>query len=370
VCLLGSAAGAAPVPSTGFTEHLISADYTYAYGLGAADLDGDGDIDLTSSDTTGHRLFWFENDGSGGFTRHVIRVFPPGWPERHVIVDLDRNGTPDVVVVDHYAWALLWYENDGTPADGPWEEHVITAANMPHAYDVDVTDIDQDGDLDVFASSYVGNAFAWFENPGDPAEEEWAKHPIALGEETRTVRAADFDGDGDADMLGGIVGEGLYWYENPGPPALEWTRHVIRRRGGPQHGEPLDLDGDGDLDVVMAAMHTKTWVGEVRWYENRGGRFRPHRIVSRYPYAFEAVAGDLDGDGDIDVVGTAWHIGALAWWENQGNDRLWRRWDLAPLFLRGNSVLVRDLNGDGRLDIVACAEIGTNELRWWRNEGP
>ncbi len=363
---------AGPPPSAVFSEHLISADYTYAYGLGAADLDDDGDVDLTSADTTGHRVYWFANDGSGGFTRHLVRDMGDGWPERHAVVDLDQNGTPDVVTVDHFNWSIVWFENDGTPSGGAWAARNVST-DMPHAYDVDVTDIDGDGDLDVFASAYVGNRFAWFENPGDPFVEEWTKHEIAVGEETRTVRAADFDGDGDADLLGGIVGEGLYWYENLGPPALEWPRHTIRKGGGPQHGEPVDLDGDGDLDVVMAAYRSNgypKWPGEIVWYENRDGRFRKHRVAGAYLGAFEAVTGDLDADGDLDVVATAWGDGNLAWWENLGNDRRWRLRELAPGFIRGNSVLVRDFDGDGRLDIVACGEIGNNTLRWWRNEGP
>jgi len=368
------AAAAKPPPSVVFSEHLISDDYTYAYGLGAADLDGDGDVDLTSADTTGHRVFWFENDGSGTFERHLVRDMGDGWPERHVVVDLDQNGTLDVVVVDHFNWSILWFENDGTPGGAPWDVHAVTAANMPHAYDVDVTDIDADGDLDVFASAYVGNELAWFENPGDPFVAEWVKHQIDVGEESRTVRAADFDGDGDADLLGGMVGDGLYWYENLGPPALQWPRHTIKRGLGPVHGEPFDIDLDGDLDVVMASYRSNgypKWPGAVTWYENRPGKpFRGHRVAAKYLGAFEAVAGDLDDDGDVDVAATAWGTGSLTWWENQGNDRRWLERELAPGFFRGNSVLLRDLDGDDRLDIVACAEIGNNTLRWWRNEGP
>ena len=57
---------------TVFTEHLLKDGYSYSYGLAAADLDGDGDIDLTSSDTRNFKLYWFENDGRGGFKEHFI----------------------------------------------------------------------------------------------------------------------------------------------------------------------------------------------------------------------------------------------------------------------------------------------------------
>jgi len=70
------------------------------------------------------------------------------------------------------------------------------------------------------------------------------------------------------------------------------------------------------------------------------------------PYAFEAIAADLDNDGQIEVVASAWD-----------------RQLLKDGWIRADQVLVADLNGDGRPDIVAAAERGSNELVWWRNEG-
>ena len=61
-----------------FEEHLIKDGYTYAYGIAAADLDGDGDLDLTSADcTSNNALYWFENDGRGGFKQHFIQKDDP-----------------------------------------------------------------------------------------------------------------------------------------------------------------------------------------------------------------------------------------------------------------------------------------------------
>src|SRR5947208_15891062 len=86
-----------------FTEHLIRDKYGYAYGIAAADLDGDGDLDLVSSDTTDDKtpkkdngtLLWFENDGKGNFTQHIIAKNEPGWFERLAIGDIDGDGRPD-----------------------------------------------------------------------------------------------------------------------------------------------------------------------------------------------------------------------------------------------------------------------------------
>ncbi len=375
-----------------FSEHLIADNYAYAYGIAAADLDDDGDLDVTSADYTPHnKLYLFENDSKGTFTRHLIQQDDPERLERHMVGDVDGDGDLDVVIVKNLRGHLLWFENNGSPTDGKlWKRHVITT-DLPGAYDVALADFNGDGHLDVAASSWVlGNQFAWFENDGPPAAGEWKKHLIEQdAPETRTMRAADFDGDGDADLLGTIrQASEVVWYENRSPAdTVTWTKHVIDGESVcPAHGNPADMDGDGDLDVVMAlgfyfrpgsedpkASQARE-DNQIVWYENddpTAGPWKKHVIGAKFDDAFEAVAADLDGDGDIDVAATSWrNPGRVAWFENRGDPRgRWTRHLLKENWRSANQVIIADLNGDGRLDIVACAERGSVELRWWRNEG-
>lgn len=367
-----------------FTEQVLGDKYGYAYGLAAGDLDGDGDLDVTSADTRRDALYWFENDGRGGFTRRFIKEGEPGWFERHALGDINGDGRLDVVVVKNLDGHLVWFENGGqSGAERTWKRHVLTT-DLKRAYDVAVADINGDGRLDVAATAWNGNHLAWFANPGRPGdgqpEREWPKEMIdpQLGE-SRTVRIADFNADGKPDVLAaGRTANLTAWYEKPSAAGASWTKHVIDAVSQqPVHGEPVDLDRDGDIDVVMAhgmlATPETPDSNQVVWYENvgRGGKgteWRKH-VVAPLPYGFEAVAGDLDGDMDLDLVATAWGgAGQAVWFENvRGDQSEWRQHVLKAPWPRANQPILADLDRDGRLDIVISAENGSNEVRWWRS---
>lgn len=385
----GTGAKAGPSDrSIRFSEQLIADRYAYAYGIAAADLDLDGDLDLTSADYTPHNcVYHFENDGGGAFTRHFLQRDDPERIERHVLADLNKDGFPDLVIVKNKRGHLLWFANPAPPKAGTlWARHVITT-DLPGAYDVDVADLDGDGDLDVAASSWIlGNQFAWFENAGTDRSGPWTKHMIEADiAETRTVRVADFDGDGDPDLLGTALGPGeVILYENlriadGDGVGVAWKKHVIGRAPRPTHGNPVDMDGDGDIDVVMAmgmALPAESnGTHRVVWYENPGGPIQgewvSHLVSDDFPDAFETVGSDLDGDGDVDVAATSWRSpGSVVWIENHGDPRgAWTRHTLKDDWRSANQIIVADLNGDGRPDLVACAERGSNEVRWWKNEG-
>ena len=364
-----------------FSEHLIMDGFGYAFGLAVADLDGDGRLDITAADADGRALYWFQNDGKGLFTRHFIqRDHPKPRLERHAVGDINGNGLLDVVIVENLTGDLYWFENRPTPADGDlWTLHEITIGGMPYAYDVALADFNGDGLLDVAASGWKGHQVAWFENPGASGG-EWTKHLLDGGmTEARTIRVADFDGDGNPDLLATGTGANLVvWYQHPGDRAAgEWRKWVIDHSCvRPVHGHPVDMDGDGDMDVVMATgMGLDPPSGSVVWYENDG---RPHAevwdkhvICEDLPQAFEPFAADVDGDGDVEVAVTAWgDHGGLHLFEHDGDPRgPWRKQVLKDHWVRANQVILTDLDGDGRLDILAEAERGSNELRWWKNLG-
>ena len=361
-----------------FTEHLVLDGFSYAYAISAADITGNGSPDIFAIDTN-VGLYLLENDGKGNFTKHVIRRRTGEWLERHAIRDINGDGKLEFVSVDNTNGSLVYFEYDGDPREASsWRHRYITEGGLPGAYDLTIADIDGDGDLDVAASGWrIGNQFAWFEN----RDGRWVKHMIEdnIGE-TRAIHAVDLTGDGLPDLIGTAAkGKEAMWYKNPGDPANQpWEKYVIDATPGPHHCTPVDMDGDGDVDLVMAirGADDSSGVDQIVWYENEGTPeavpWKKHVIAESFPYGFEAVAGDLDGDGQMEVVATAWgEDGRIALFKHRGDPR--GPWDMQLLkggWENATQVIIVDFDGDGRLDIAASAERGSNEVRWWRNEGP
>jgi len=409
VLLVVRAHAADPVTvTTGFEERLIAGQYGYTFGVQAIDLDADGDLDLTNVDIVGKNpsnasLLWFENNGRGEFDRHVMSTGENGWLERHALGDLNGDGRIDVAVVSNRDGLLLWFQHPPGSSKETWIRHEISR-ECPGAYDVRLGDLDGDGDLDAATAGYSSHTLSWYENPGKAnTGESWKRHIVARNlAENRTVEIVDLNGDGRPDLLAGSVGlsfaaEGptaapgqhggcLAWFENTGD-LDQWTRHVIDDQNrGVIHGHAADLDGDGDLDVVLARgmrpEHIPVEMHEVVWYENQGTARQPgpwsRLVIAALPSAFEAIAVDLDDDGDLDVAATAWSLGdQLVWCENTGDSHQpWTKHVVREKYFAANQVIAADLDGDHRPDLVVTADDGSrrvkgaNELRWWRNRLP
>ena len=132
----------------------------------------------------------------------------------------------------------------------------------------------------------------------------------------------------------------------------------------------------GMREAVRAAGHAPGRLVRERRQAGQGDASGRSTSIGELPCAFEAVAADLDGDGDLDVVATAWAKGdRVVWFENPGDPRgQWTMHVLKENWYAANQVIVADLDGDKRPDIAATADDGSRRVAGpraarWRNEG-
>ncbi|HEX04096.1 MAG TPA: hypothetical protein ENH10_02935, partial [Bacteroidetes bacterium] len=194
----------------------------------------------------------------------------------------------------------------------------------------------------------------------------WTEHTVdGEFDYARSVYSADVDGDGDMDVLGAAATDDIVWWENLDGTGLNWSKHTVDGEfDGAQSVYAADVDGDGDLDVLGAA----EIVNNITWWENLDGtglNWSEHTVAEWFDGAGCVYAADVDGDGDMDVLGTAEVADDIAWWENlDGNGLNWSEHTLNGEFDDVESVYAADVDGDGDMDVLGAAEYA-DDITWW-----
>lgn len=355
------------------TQQAISTDANLAISVYAADLDGDGDMDVLSASFADNKIAWYENtDGQGSFSAERTISLNAGGAKMVFAADVDGDGDIDVLSASKNDNKIAWYKNlDGLGNFG--SEEIITT-NAIGALAVHTADIDGDGDQDVLSASYIDDKIAWYENT-DGLGSFSAQQIISTDFLAPiSVFAADFDMDGDMDIVCASADDvdfiGVFnktvWFENTDGQG-GFVSHLIDDSVDniPLHQVSAnDLDGDGDLDVLS------TGIDKVRWYENTDGmgNFGSQQIINPdIETAVWGLATDIDGDGDNDVVVASLYDDLVAWHENlDGLGTFGPFNNIVVQAVFPLSVFPADLDGDGDLDAISASSID-NKIAWYKN---
>ncbi len=378
-----------------------------------ADIDNDGDQDVFVGSLSG-TVFFYQNTGTslspvftpadGNTIVNPLGGFTPDVLSSPTLIDIDSDGDLDVFIGDNSGTIKL-YQNQGS----------ISAPNFVAADNVSVinpfngldlvynatpvfTDIDNDGDADVFIGP-SGGPVRFFRNSGtaSAAEFDFDEVPLATANVINSAMPtfADIDGDGDLDAFIGQYDSpaGITFYQNNGTSSVP----DFVAADGVSVINPLasyseanssfvafaDIDSDGDLDAFIGQ-----YGGTVKFLSNQGTATLPNFVeadgstivnpllsVAVNGYAAPAFV-DIDNDGDLDAfVGSL--DGSVKYYQNQGSAS-------TPDFVAADGVSVinplmitgsvsratpafADLDHDGDLDVI----VGNSEgnIYYYQNQG-
>lgn len=265
------------------------------------------------------------------------------------LVDIDKDGDLDWVVGER---TRTWWFEYVSPDE--WIRHDLGQGNRTDVGGC-AFDIDRDGWIDQFCGT------GWYRNTGRPRTEAFESHESGTAVCHDNV-PADLNGDGRLDVVacGDQKDPGLVWYAIPADPKGHWIEHKIGRgiHGGVGPEGVGDLDGDGDTDVVRGDVWFENVDGKgIQWTEHADltppGGSRPER----YGLAIKVWLVDLDKDGDPDIVEAEADTpdGRILWFENNGNARSWQCHLISAEHTGQDfhSLAVADFDGDGDADVFS-----------------
>ncbi|MCH9655667.1 MAG: VCBS repeat-containing protein [Planctomycetes bacterium] len=335
------------------------------------DFNGNGQNEVLACDSSRGTVSLFKQNGESTWQEKVL-LKDLADPAHATVIDIDGDGDQDIIVSilgnllpdDRVIGRVELYERKGDE----YIRHVILD-DVRRVADVQPGDFDGDGDLDLAVAifGYNRGSILWLENRGDL---QFRDHELLNAPGTIHVPVADYDGDGDLDIAAIVTQdeEELWGFENLGQGKFKKRKlwMTVNLDLGGAGLIRADLDQDGDQDLVLPAgdnledldAYPQPYHGCL-WFENKGNwEFESHRIAN-LGGTYAADVGDLDGDGDLDVVlasmANDWYdpkSASVVWLENDGKQNF-KSWQIANDPIHLATVAVGDLNGDGQDDLVA-----------------
>lgn len=301
------------------------------------------------------------------FQSHVITDIADG-AQSIFTIDIDGDGDMDVLSASFLDddSKIAWYEN--TDGLGNFGTQQIIEENESGANSVFAADIDGDGDMDIIAAFSQSDKVIWYENTNGLGN-FGTQQIIGTNEDGATsVYATDIDGDGDIDvLLAAYNDDHVVWYENTNGLGNFGTQQIIGTNAdNAQSVYATDIDNDGDMDVLLASSLDDT----VAWYENTDGlgNFGTQQIITtNVDFPSKVYATDIDNDGDMDILSASALDNKIAWYENtDGLGSFGTQQIITTTTDFEFSVYAVDMDGDGDIDVLS-ASYNNDKLAWYEN---
>lgn len=344
-----------------FKKHILSNQYV-SEGVAVADVNKDGKLDVLAG------IYWWE---APNWTKHEIipgeqfSIRTYGNSFLNFTMDVNQDGWDDYIRVGFPGKATHWYENPKNKG-GHWKEHMIypSVGNESPM----MVDIDGDGRLDLLCNDPTTKKVLWVKSPSKKGDTEWTPYIISNDSlqsthvYTHGLGYGDINGDGRKDV---VVREG--WWEAPANRTqANWTFHKANLGEEAAQMYILDLDGDGDNDVVSSSAHKygMWWHEQIKNGSNVS--WKTHEIHKDFSQTHSLALADINRDGKPDLVtGKRFYAhnggtdpgeedpAVLYWFEYKpGKTPQWIPHLIDDNSGSGLNLVVQDINKDKRPDII------------------
>jgi hypothetical protein len=342
-----------------FKLHVINGESRFE-AAGIADINNDGKDDIFSGG------FWYEAPSwKKHFVREVKSESDYYYDFANIPLDIDGDGWVDIVSAAWHNKKVFWVRNPGESDKGFEVFDVDTPGNMETALEVD---INGDGKVDILPN--IMTAAAWYEYRSDPSAEngvKWTKHDLPQQAAGHGIGAGDVNGDGQCDV---VTPKG--WLEQTAEGGWTWREEFALG----STSIPIlvhDVDGDLDSDIVWGLGHNYGifWL-EQKKDEDGGRKWEKHKIDDSWSQPHFMLFADLNSDGKDELI-TGKRVHAHNGNDPGGNepacvyyysfDETSKKWTRHVLDKGGRvgfgiNTQVKDIDGDGDIDIVAPGKSG------------
>jgi hypothetical protein len=333
------------------------------YNLITKDIDKDGLMDIIVSTTSQDKIGWYKNNGDESFSSLIKLTNNVFNPRYFVVEDLENDGTFEIITSSNMSSKStdqkLSVFKYNTESDSYQESIISFKYGAVNA--VKIADINNDGLNDIVSGF---QSILWNENYGNGNFSSPYQISNTTGEFVTDMEIQDLNKDGLLDIISSVSGR-LEIYKNIDGQKFDLVYNkTIDGEAGAL--ELSDINGSGNLDILISNTRGEFPISKIV----NNGNFDFQEIAPLYAYgstsykAYDFKCGDMDNDGDEDIVVGAKDFSEIHWLKNDGFGNFEYQFIISSIAC--DNIAIGDIDEDGDIDIVTSSSYSydSKDLNW------